>query len=264
MTLFPRRSSLNTANSDDAAQQRVKERKREKEARVVNDVQSVAEMDALTAKETREINILRAIAVFLLVTIAISASAAIYYYTASHEKKTFEEEFVFNAQHIKESFHFAVDRRLGAVNTLADQITSHALTSRETFPFLTLPHFEIHANNARIQGDTVGVHYMPLVTDETREEWEKYALAEREQIDVAFDEDTRLRKQQDEFFGLNSTLNTNCTKSHKRTLQQQIVANATILDDGTGYHPKIWSEGTETSYNDPDGTGPYLPFWQRR
>jgi len=252
MTLFQHRSSsLNI--SDDTAQRRVKERKRDSAATVDHD----ANMDALAAKETREINILRAIAVLLLVTIAVSASAAIYYYTASHEKETFEEEFVFNSQHIIESFHYAVDRRLGAVNTLADQITSHALTSGQTFPTVTLPHFEIHGNDARIQGDTVGIQFMPLVTDENRGQWEEYALAEREQIDVAFDEDTRLRKEQDEYFGLNSTLDTNCT-------QQQPSANETILDDGTGFHPRIWTEGALNNYDDADGTGPFLPFWQRR
>jgi hypothetical protein len=39
----------------------------------------------------------------------------------------------------------------------------------------------------------------------------------------------------------------------------------TILDDGTGFHPKIWRVGAILSPGDePEGSGPFLPLWQRR
>ena len=41
--------------------------------------------------------------------------------------------------------------------------------------------------------------------------------------------------------------------------------NITILEDESGYHPKIWNNAALTIPGDaPEGSGPYLPAWQRR
>lgn len=213
--------------------------------------------DAIAATETREINILRVITLLLLVTIAALASFGVYFYTAAYEKEKFEDAFTANAIHIIDSFHSAVERRLGAINSMADSITSHALSSGEQFPRVTLPHFEVRGSNVRVQADALIVHWMPLVTDDTRAEWEEYALSERFQIDDAFDEDARLRNKQDEDFGFSAI-------SGGRGLQQS-QNTLTVLDDGTGYHSKIWSNGSVGPRGDePEGTGPFLPLWQRR
>jgi hypothetical protein len=99
---------------------------------------------------------------------------------------------------------------------------------------------------------------MLLVTDETRTAWKEYALTNRDQIEEAFDQDTKRRKRQDDEFGL-----TNSSGTGSRMLQQSQKEN--ILDDGTGYHPMIYSNGATSPRGDePEGSGPFLPSWQTR
>jgi hypothetical protein len=141
---------------------------------------------------------------------------------------------------------------------MATAITSHSLDTKQTFPFVTIPDFEKRGSDLRAQADATTISWTPLVTDETRVAWEEYALTNRFQIDEAFLEDAKLREKQDDEFGLTNTSSTGI-----RMLQQS--QQETILDDGTGYHPSIWSSGGTGLVGDaPEGSGPYLPLWQGR
>jgi hypothetical protein len=94
---------------------------------------------------------------------------------------------------------------------------------------------------------------MPLVTDETRVDWEEYALANRYQVEKALQADAKQREVQDDAFGFTNTTST-------RMLQQP-----TSIDDGTGYHPRTFSNGFGSPPGDEaEESGPYLPFWQSR
>ena len=68
--------------------------------------------------------------------------------------------------------------------------------------FVTLPFFAIKGAHFRIQANSADFHWTPLVTDETREEWEKYAHENRFHKDRDYDFETSLRSQQDEEFQL--------------------------------------------------------------
>jgi hypothetical protein len=214
--------------------------------------------EVVARRETKAVNVLRALLLVLLLVTATLASGGIYFYQSNDEKQEFEAAFKMNAHRIVESFHNAVERRLGATNSMATAITSYALDTKKTFPFVTVPNFELRGSDLRIQADATFVHWMPLVTDETRTAWEEYALTNRAQIDEAFDQDTKRRKRQDDEFGL-----TNSSGTGSRTLQQSQKEN--ILDDGTGYHPRIWANGAISPRGDePEGSGPFLPSWQER
>lgn len=215
-----------------------------------------AEAAALAAKETKGINILRIVTLILLVTIAITASVIVFVYTKEYEEEKFETVFTMNAMRIIDAFQKNVERKLAAMSTMADAITSHSLESGEQFPRVTLPHFEVHGSNVRAQSGASIVQWSPLVTDETREEWEEYALAERFQLDEAFERDVQLRDIQDEEFGLS----VNYTSIPRKSYPEEH-----ILDDGTNYHPRIWSNGAVTERGDEVfESGPFLPLWQRR
>jgi len=214
-----------------------------------------AEAAALTAKETKGINILRIVTLIFVVTIAITASVVIFVYTKELEQEKFESVFTTNAKRIIDTFQENVERKLGAMNAMADAITSHALASGEQFPRVTLPHFEVHGSNVRVQSGAFVVQWSPLVKNETRDEWEEYALAKRFQLDEAYDRDVQLRDGQDEEFGLSL----NYTSPQYKNLTDD-----NILDDGTNYHPRIYSSGAVTEKGDEVGSGPFLPLWQRR
>jgi hypothetical protein len=214
--------------------------------------------ETLARRETKAVNVLRVLVLMLLSVTATITSVGVYLYTSNEEKQNFEIEHQANAERIIESFHYAVVRRLGAINSMATAITSYAIDANQTFPFVTIPHFEIRGSDLRVQADAAIIRWMPLVTDETRVDWEDYALANRYQVDKSFEEDAKQREKQDDEFGLRNTTGTG-------DRMVQVSQQETILDDETGYHPSIWSIGAVSPRGDElKGSGPYLPLWQRR
>jgi hypothetical protein len=215
----------------------------------------------LAKKETKIANVLRVLVAFLLVATSLLSSALIFVFTSKDETVRFEADYQANAQKIIESFHDAVELRLGSINSLANSITSQALATNQTFPFVTIPDFEILGSDLRVQAGAMILYWTPLVTDETRAAWEAYAFKNRAQVDVAFEEESRRLKIQDDFFG-QVARNVSVTAPLR-----QPQSPGTILNDGTGYHPRIWFSGTlgdGTEDNAPEGSGPFLPYWQRR
>lgn len=214
--------------------------------------------EALVQRETRDINILRLVVLILLITVATLASVGVYLFSFNSETQKFEDDFDYNARLIMDSFQRSVGRELGAVHSMSTSITSFVLASVQEFPFLTIPHFVLRGSDLRIQADALLIHWMPLVKDENREAWEEFTLENRGQIDEAFVEDAKWRIEQDMRFGLEA-INASIGEQ-----PQQPAPNETVLTDGSGFHPRIWSTGGVTPRGDePDGGGPFLPLWQR-
>jgi hypothetical protein len=212
----------------------------------------------LARRETKAVNVLRVLVLVLLLVATTLTSVRVYIHLSNEETQMFESGYQANAQRIIESFHDAVERRMGAINSMATAVTSHSLATKQTFPFVTIPNFEIRASDLRVQAHATNIVWMPLVTDATRDAWEEYALINRSQIDVAYLEDVKQREKQDAEFGL-----TNISSTGNQMLQQS--QQESMLDDGTGYHPRIWSTGDIGLPGvEAEGSGPYLPLWQGR
>ena len=70
------------------------------------------------------------------------------------------------------SFVDNAKRRVGAIDNLSLSLTSHALSSSDRFPLVTLPDFERRVTGVLDQAQIISLTYMPLVTNETRYMWE--------------------------------------------------------------------------------------------
>lgn len=216
----------------------------------------------LARQETRAVSFLRPLVLGSLLLTATLVAVGVYFYASIDEQDEFETGFEIHANEIIESFHDAVEQRLGAIGTLSDDITTYAQDLKETFPFVTVSNFAVRGANLRVHAEALIVHWAPLVTEENRRKWEEYAMYNRFQINDAFDQDAHLRNKQDEFFGLG--LESEDEGGSNRLLQDQGEApvDPNIVEDGTGYHKAIYMvTGNKTA--EPDGTGPYLPLWQR-
>lgn len=215
----------------------------------------------------RLVHVLRVIVSVLIVVLAVVASTFVYLYTKSVERQRFESEYEANAQRLIESFESTVESKLVGINSMATAFTSFALATGQKFPFVTLPNFALRGSDLRVLSNALIIHYMPLVTDSNRLAWEEYALLNRSQIDDAFDEDNMFRDLQDQLLGMDdddAALDDN-NDNRARTLDGDGNNNLTMLDDGSGFHPRIWSNGAVTTRRDePNDSGPYLPLWQRR
>lgn len=221
---------------------------------------------SLAQSETRAVNCLRMSVISVLLLIGATVSAGVYSYTRAQERQNFRQRFRYDAYQLIESFHRLVEQNIGSSARMSSAITSYAKNENLTFPFVTLPDFEMHGSHLRVQSGSHIVRWTPLVTDDTREAWEEYALKNRFQIERAFENDVFFRSKQDSEFGLQPEHNRQLQEENDdETPTTEVQLNMTVLDDGTNYHPKIWKNSVQEAPGDePEGGGPYLPGWQRR
>jgi len=242
----------------------------------VGDNNSTAALAQAGRRETCMVHWLHCVVLTLLLLTMFLISGGVFVYTRNHETQRFETVFGDSAFQVMDSFHDTLEQSLLSLDSFSVTITSLANATNQSFPFVTIPDFEVRGANTRVQSGSQILYYFPLVTDENREAWEDYSMQHRSQVDVAFARDTYMRQQQDAAFGIKPTpMNNNNNNTNTNSTQGSNSSNAntteseqpamTILEDGTGYHPHIWSNGAVDPLGDvPQGQGPYLPGWQRR
>lgn len=215
----------------------------------------------IAGRATKAVNVLFFTVLAVLVFAAIAISVGVYFYTRGEEEGDFEAQYEADASKLVSSFRDAVERKLGAMNNFANSFTSFALATNSSFPNVTLPHFAVRGQDLRIAADSYVVHWLPLVTDETREAWEQYSFENRHIFDTERSEDVRLKAEQDEtYFGPTITRSLQATNTSESSF-----VNETLADDGSGFHLKIWNFGSLGPRGDmPHGRGAYLPLWQSR
>ncbi|CAB9507949.1 respiration control sensor protein ArcB [Seminavis robusta] len=222
-------------------------------------------MRRLARRQTRAIHGLRLCFLSLLLVTGAVVAASVFLYTRNAQEATFSTLFEDAALEIMDKFHGTVEKNLQASTTLSSYITSYAVQHNLSFPYVTVPDFELFGSHLRSVSGSHIVHWMPFVTDLQREDWEDYAGDKRFQIDDSFVRDQRYRTLQDEEFHVDTTSTSNNQNATKVPVQapKQDLSGVTILDDGTGYHPKIFSNQKGVPSDDSVGAGPFMVLWQR-
>ena len=143
--------------------------------------------------------------------------------------------------------------------------------------------FELLGADLRITSSSHLIYYCPKITNDNRLPWEEYALENRF-LANHYRREEAFRVQQDIEFGYisperafeleeqqqeqNSPNNETDSGHERRDLQQESESPPqppTMLDDGTNYHPRIWSNGAVNPLGDePEGSGPFFALWQQR
>jgi len=161
-----------------------------------------AERATLAKQESQAIKCLRWIVFLVLLIIGAAIAGLIFHFVREEQVDQFEEDFKYYATQVTETFNKQLRRTLDAQDTLSTDITSHAVDTESSFPFITLPEFEFKGANARIAGDTTLIYYMPAVTEEIRLQWEKYAAEHKDHNEIAFASEQISKAEQDMSFGL--------------------------------------------------------------
>jgi hypothetical protein len=208
--------------------------------------------ESLAQAETRAVKLLRTCMVVCLLASASAVSTGAYRLMRNEEKEDLNTSFQENAIQLIKAFHEGLERNMRAVASMSTVITSYANQANLSFPFIEVPDFELRGANLRTQLGSGAVIYAPLVTDETRSEWEDYALQHRDHIDVAYEKESLYRMD------LDSGQERRKEHSNRRSIDYN--QGPQVLGDGTGYHPKIFQDNRDISM----GNGPYMPVWQRR
>lgn len=218
------------------------------------DMSIAAENDApkLAQGETRAVVCLRLVVAVVLVGVALGVTLSVYLYNRSLEQEAFEANFVDNAIKIVDSFKASAERRVGAIDSLALSITSHALSSsnNDRWPMVTLPDFERRVTQTLAQAEVISLLFLPIVTNETRYMYETYTVYKQGWFLEGMAYQEELKSQRGEGTSLDEDANL------------EVLAQ---IGDGLDQHfqisPAIWGlsglkAGPET------GAGPYLPLWQ--
>lgn len=213
------------------------------------------ERQQLAAKSgTKAVSRLRLLAFLVLLVTAMIVCIGVFWYTYQDEQADFEYIFESSAQRVMQSFHDSVCRLLVGMDALSVAITSYALDTNATFPFVTVPHMELRGASTRILTKSVATNYVPLVSDEDRLEWEAYAtqkvLQENSPLKTFLQERTYVSRQ-DAMMGLDPAPFTlpNISNNEDNNLLLGNLNFSTQL---------FMVNGTVQ----PNHTGPYLPFYQ--
>ena len=210
------------------------------------------ERQTLARNETRAVNSLRILFfIFLFITAAL-VCFGVYYFTSKDQQDDFENEFQAQAIRIMEQFHDSVEQTLQTMDSMSVATTSFAKATSQKFPMVTIPDFIFRGASSRALSEALFIVWTPLVTDETRYEWQNYTQqVGNQQAFEAFLTESAARAQQDEHYGVESP-----------------PFNPQFMQDvpetfGLHFKDEIWKVGEgDVLEVKPPGSGPFFPLWQ--
>lgn len=204
---------------------------------------------------SRVVLMARSVTFLALLVLTVGVSSASYAYMRNSEATDFRNSFRSSSRLVIETFHDSVKSQLRAIASMSASITSIALATNQSFPFVLVDNFEVLGAQTRVAAQTVAVQWAPIITDDIREDWEEYALRHRGHIDKAFERDLEYRTEQDEEFGYHGNNEENRRKRKLLNITDDIV------QDGSKFHARLWNVRTQST--EGEGNGPYVVTWQR-
>jgi len=133
------------------------------------------EAEVLILKETKWISALKYIVVITLFSFGSMATFMTLRYSRRQEEARFEEEFMEDAHRMIECLTRRMARRLWLASSLSISLTSYAKASHASWPFVSLPDFDMRAFAALHITNSSSVVFAPLVRNESRWMWESFA-----------------------------------------------------------------------------------------
>lgn len=200
-------------------------------------------------KETKLAGKLRLVVIALFVGMGILFPIVIYTTTRSSEEENFEDSFVGLSTKLIDTVEGRLARKFESVESLRIAATSHVRTANATWPFVTLPDFDLRAGNVGDLGDIMSIGLHPYVTLENREEWENYSVE-----NIAWLEESIGRHENNGLF-----LEIEVDDGQHRLLRLPDI------DPSLGFSKEIFAldataENLGMSVDESDG--PYFPTWQ--
>eukprot|EP00977_Amphora_coffeiformis_P023090 scaffold12181_cov159-Amphora_coffeaeformis.AAC.1 len=198
-----------------------------------------------------------------LLSATVLASLSIYFFTRNGEQADFENAFDANSRKIIEAFEAIAERRLSAVAAFGTTITSYAMTTNATWPFVTIPHMEARARHVLTLAEAIAIAFAPVIyTPQDRATWEnEYVPAHVNWIDESRDYQENVLQQTGDgpsgMFGPPAGEGGNGPPPVYQGMP----------DFSAGYAKQIYTTGmTPLGTIGPlvaDSSGPFIPWWQQ-
>ena len=137
---------------------------------------------SLANRETRAVTKWKLVVLVVLLLSAIGTAWSVYCYIHNSETAQFHQSFDNSAQKVLESIGIGFEKTLKSLDSLAVAVVSHAITTNQTWPFVTVPHFAFHSAKMISNSDAVVVIMLPLVAAEKRTQWENYTITHNQWV----------------------------------------------------------------------------------
>mmetsp|Transcript_18806 Transcript_18806/g.40484 ORF Transcript_18806/g.40484 Transcript_18806/m.40484 type:complete len:1140 (+) Transcript_18806:117-3536(+) len=149
------------------------------------DPKKTDEDEAIAKTESRVVRIVRVLVLLLLLVVTAGVSYGVFYYVSNSETKSFEEDFQDSSTKVLDAVGSFLDHSLGAVDNFMVGIVTNAEETGSEWPFVTIPNFAIRATKLLSLSQASICGFYPKVSEEERSEWEEWALANDEWVDVS-------------------------------------------------------------------------------
>jgi class 3 adenylate cyclase len=188
----------------------------------------------IAQRETQAVDWLRG-AVFTTLAVASVVVSTLVFTSLSHTQAAdFHNAFEDASEKIFESFQEKVQHKLGAVDSFALDLSSFARGTDAVWPMVTVADFDVRGASMRSLADALEVMLLPVVTGDSKQEWEGYSVQHQDWIPQ---EDT-------------ADVEYDSVALARRRRQQQVSKGGSIPSH-------IYDE------NGPvEGEGPFAPLWQ--
>ena len=137
--------------------------------------ESNTRMDTTLQHKTRQVLGLKLIVVIALFCFALLAAITAYKVTVQQEEQRFKDAFSAIADKLFAASFQKANNNVWAGLSLSITFTSFAIATNSTFPFVSLPDFNLRIEGAPSRAKTSSISFSPLVTQDNRKKWEHYA-----------------------------------------------------------------------------------------
>ncbi|GAX14200.1 hypothetical protein FisN_20Hh177 [Fistulifera solaris] len=129
----------------------------------------------LTRRETRGVQMWRIFTLLSLIAVSVAVSTITFRLLRDQEKDEFEDSYKFFTAAIQNAANVHVRNVFGTSKMTAGQITKAALETGQTFPFVTVDHFEILGRQFIHTLQVEQITWSPLIDVEEYAAWTNYS-----------------------------------------------------------------------------------------
>lgn len=190
------------------------------------------EEDEVALRQTKNLRHFRLLFTIALLIVALGLALGIYFLTRNQEEEAFSATFEDRATKVIDTVHIRVEQKTGALESFSVSLTSYATFNNLTWPFVTVPDYEVKAASVRSLAKSVSLMFYPHVDAEDREAWEAYSGENQAWVQKG------------------------------RDFQQAVLKEETTdrrLGEETDFVSYIDDEGNRLPVT---GDGPFFPSWQ--
>lgn len=193
------------------------------------------EADIIAKRAGKTVLYLKFSVVLILMIAGAIVASAIYLSTKNGQKDALAQAYDGDATKVFDTVKFNIEQKLSAIDKLSLDMASLSADVGAKFPTFTMPDFEYRASSVGAIADAPVILYAPIVMEETRAEWEAYALDDYSWIIDGL-----------QFY------NSLQVDTSERKLQE--------ISFATGFANHIFYSSDGTAMEQNTG-GPYLPVW---